>query len=159
MEKITYTKAHREIIKALNIDAWRVARIDIKCPSEDTLSKINEVFISRKTFKVLCWDEDNFIRLGVKRSKKYKVKSHYATYFDCVVKIEEGKVLGTAFRDGAYERDFWIDREDITNIWLLDKDANNLASKLENVEVRDHMLGDWVESGFAKISFERQNYC
>ena len=153
MEKITYTKAHHEIIEHLNIDRWCNSRIDVKYPSEDTLSKINEVFVSRKTFKT--WDEDNFIRVGVKNNKKYKVRNHFATYFE-VLKIEEGKVLGTAFGGGTYERDFWVDREDISDIWLLDKDADNLASKLENVTFRDHMLDIFVKDGLAKISLEPQ---
>ena len=153
MEKITYTKAHREVIEAINKNKWHQSRIDINYPSEDTLSKINDVFVSRKTFKK--WDIDNIVRVGVKPNKKYKVKSSFATSFE-VIKIEEGKVLGTGFGGGTYERDFWIDRQDISDIWLLDKDADNLASKLENVTFRDHMLDIFVKSGLAKISFEPQ---
>jgi hypothetical protein len=153
MEKITYTKAHHEVIEYLNIDRWCNSRIDVNYPSEDTLSKINEVFVSRKTFKT--WDNNNIVRAAVKPNKKYKVRSSFATCFE-VIKIEEGKVLGTGFVGGTYERDFWIDREDISDIWLLDKDADNLVSKLENVTVRDHMLDIFVKDGLAKISLEPQ---
>ena len=154
MEKITYTKAHHEIIEAINLNKWRKSRIDINYPSEDNLSKINEVFVSRKTFKK--WDDDNIVRVGVKPNKKYKVKSSFATCFE-VIKIEEGKVLGTGFVGGTYERDFWIDREDISDIWLLDKDADKLFSTLENVKVRDLMSDILVKSGHSKISYEPQN--
>lgn len=154
MEKITYTKAHHEIIEAINLNKWRKSRIDINYPSEDNLSKINEVFVSRKTFKK--WDDDNIVRVGVKPNKKYKVKSSFATCFE-VIKIEEGKVLGTGFGGGTYERDFWIDREDISDIWLLDKDADKLFSTLENVKVCDLMSGILVKSGHSKISYEPQN--
>jgi len=151
MEKIIYTKAHREIVKALNIDAWRKARLDVKRPSENTLSKINEIFVSRKTVKT--WDGDNIIRASVNPNKKYKVKSSFATCFE-IVKIEENKILATGFVGGTYERDFWIDREDIKSIWLMDNDADNLLPKLENVDIRNCLSPDWVKSGFAKISFE-----
>ena len=154
MEKITYTKAHREVIEAINMDKWHQSRIDINYPSEDNLSKINDVFVSRKTFKK--WDIDNIVRVGVKPNKKYKVKSSFATCFE-VIKIEEDKVLGTGFGGGTYERDFWIDREDISDIWLLDKDADKLLSTLENVKVRDLMSDILVKSGHSKISYEPQN--
>lgn len=153
MEKIVYTKAHREIIKELHLDRWRVSRIDVSYPSEDTLSKINDVFTSRKTFKT--WDEDNFIRISIDKNKKYKVRNEFATHFN-LGKIEDGKVLGTGFGGGTYERDFWIDREDIKYIWLLDKDADKLFSLLEGVTSRDHMSDVLVKSGWSKISHERQ---
>jgi hypothetical protein len=153
MEKITYTKAHREVIEAINKDKWHQSRIDANYPSEDTLSKINDVFVSRKTFKK--WDINNIVRVSVKPNKKYKVKSSFATCFE-LIKIEEGKVLATGFVGGTYERDFWIDREDIKDIWLLDKDADKLLSTLENVKVRDLMSDILVKSGHSKISYELQ---
>lgn len=151
MEKITYTKAHRDIIKFVGINEWRESRIDISYPSEDTLSKISDVLVSRKTFKT--YYDDNLIRVSVGFNKKYKFKGMFTTMFD-VIKIEGGKVFGTGFSGGRNEHDVWVDREDIEEIWLNGKDADKLLSMLDHVTVCDLMDDEHVKSGMVKISFD-----
>lgn len=151
MEKITYTKAHRAIIEFVGIDKWRESRIDVSYPSEDTLSKINDVLVSRKTFK--SFYDNNLIRVGVGFNKKYKFKGMFTLLVD-VIKIEGGKVFGTGFSGGRNEHDVWVDREDIETIWLNGKDADKLLSMLEHVTVRDLLDDKHVKSGMVKISFD-----